>query len=471
MRGIIGYGTYVPFFRLDRAAIGAALGAGGGKGTRTVAGYDEDTTSMGVEAARTLIAASPTAANAGVLYFATSEPAYLDKTNATAIHAALGLDAGVFAADMMGSVRSGAGALRAGIDSREPAIVVLSDLRSGLPGSGDESGGGDGAAAFLCGESDDVIAELVGGASTTAEFLDRYRLPGDIASKVWEERFGEFAYLPLAKVALSEALKGAEIKPEDITHFIVTGMHGRANRSATAASGVKPESVTDDMTAVMGNAGAAHGAIMLADVLDRAKPNDIVALLLLADGATAMLFRVTDKIAKARPKATVRDQLAQGRPEPLAYATFLTWRNMLTREPPRRPDPDRPAAPPSLRSEPWKFGFMGSRCDSCGTRHLPPARVCVHCHAVDKMTLERLADLTATVASFTIDRLAFSPSPPVVAAVVDFDGGGRFLCEITDVDPNKVAIGDRVEMTFRRLYTAEGVHNYFWKARPVRRAS
>jgi uncharacterized OB-fold protein len=84
------------------------------------------------------------------------------------------------------------------------------------------------------------------------------------------------------------------------------------------------------------------------------------------------------------------------------------------------------------------------------------------------MLPERLADVPATVATFTVDRLAYSLSPPVVAAVVDFDGGGRFRCELTDVDPEAVAIGDRVEMTFRRLFTADGVHNYFWKARPVR---
>jgi len=79
-----------------------------------------------------------------------------------------------------------------------------------------------------------------------------------------------------------------------------------------------------------------------------------------------------------------------------------------------------------------------------------------------------MADVQATVATFTIDRLAYSLSPPVVAVVIDFDGGGRFQCELTDVDPSSVKIGDRVEMTFRRLFTAEGVHNYFWKARPIR---
>ena len=79
-----------------------------------------------------------------------------------------------------------------------------------------------------------------------------------------------------------------------------------------------------------------------------------------------------------------------------------------------------------------------------------------------------MADVTGTVATYTIDRLAFSPSPPVVAAVVDFDGGGRFSCELTDVDPADVVIGGRVEMTFRKLFTADGIHNYFWKARPIR---
>jgi len=52
--------------------------------------------------------------------------------------------------------------------------------------------------------------------------------------------------------------------------------------------------------------------------------------------------------------------------------------------------------------------------------------------------------------------------------VVDFDGGGRLPVELTDVDAADVHVGDRVEMVFRRLSTADGIHNYFWKARPRR---
>ena len=73
--------------------------------------------------------------------------------------------------------------------------------------------------------------------------------------------------------------------------------------------------------------------------------------------------------------------------------------------------------------------------------------------------------------TFTIDRMAYSPSPPIVFAVVDFDGGGRFPVELTDVDAGDVAIGDRVAMTFRRLFTADGIHDYFWKGRPIRSAT
>ena len=52
MRGITGWGTHLPYARLDRSAIKAVAGTGGGTGTRTVASYDEDTTTMGAEAAR-----------------------------------------------------------------------------------------------------------------------------------------------------------------------------------------------------------------------------------------------------------------------------------------------------------------------------------------------------------------------------------------------------------------------------------
>jgi hydroxymethylglutaryl-CoA synthase len=464
MRGIVSYGAYLPYWRLDRKAIAEALGVPAGNGTRAVASYDEDTTSLGVEAGRAALRGATVVPQA--LYFATSDPAYLDKTNATAIHAALDLPTSAFAVDIVGSVRSAVGAMRAARDARGPALAVLSDIRTGLPGGGDERDGGDGAAAFLF--ADDapdarVLAEPLGGASATAEFLDRWRLPGESASRVWEERFGEHAYVPLGEAALAEALKSVGVTAPAVTRLIVAGPHGRAVKRLAAAAGVKKEALGDDFTASIGNAGTAHAGLLFADTLDRAKSDDLIVVVSLADGADASVWRATG--VSHRPSGITAQVGGGGR---VSYPTFLTWRGFVKREPPRRPEPQAPEAPPARRAEAWKFAFTGSRCQACGARHLPPQRVCVKCHAVDKMTPDRLADTPATIATFTVDRLAFSPSPPMVVAVLDFEGGGRFQSEMTDVDPKAVKIGDRVTMTFRRLITAGGVHNYFWKAKPLR---
>jgi hydroxymethylglutaryl-CoA synthase len=74
MRGILGAAGYIPYRRLDRAEIGRFLGSAVGKGSRSVASHDEDTTTMGVEAARLALHSIPTAATPGALWFATATP-------------------------------------------------------------------------------------------------------------------------------------------------------------------------------------------------------------------------------------------------------------------------------------------------------------------------------------------------------------------------------------------------------------
>jgi hydroxymethylglutaryl-CoA synthase len=468
--GVVAAGAYIPERRLERAAISAALGTPPAPGTRAVASYDEDSTTLGVEAGRTALADIPSALRPRRLLFATAAPAYLEKTNATAIHAALGLDAAVGAYDVGGATRSGLGALRLAADASEPTLVVTSDVRTGLPGGSDERDGGDGAAALLLApDGPDDEARVLGWGTATLELLERWRLPGERAAHVWEERFGEHAYVPVAQAAFADACKTADVTADALTHVVVSGVHARAAGAVARSLGLRPDALVDDLTAVIGNTGTAHAALVLTSVLEKAAPGDRIAVLALADGADAVVFEATDAVGTRRAGRSVAAQVAAGRGG-LAYETFLTWRGMLEREAPRRPDPTAPAAPPSLRHEPWKFAFTGSACEECGERHLPPARVCARCASVDRMQPVAMADVPAVVATFTVDRLAYTPSPPLVAAVLDFEGGGRFRCELTDIVPEEVAIGDRVEMTFRRVSTAQSVHNYFWKGRPARRA-
>ena len=476
--GIATWGTYLPYWRLQRSAIASVLGSGGGRGTRTVASFDEDTTTLGVEAGRRALAVGPGAHAVQDLFLSTPDPGYLDKTSATTVHAALGLGRDCGAYDFAGSSRSAVGTLLQALGAADgpsgrgrTTLAVLADLRTGLAGSAEERDSGDGAAAFLC-APDGAVAMLVGRGAASDEFLDRWRVPGEADSHVWEERFGEELYVPMAREAFAAALKDAGLTEGDVDHAIVTGLHVRAVKAAAAGLGVRDGVLAPDLTASVGNLGAAHAAVALCDVLERADPGHVVAVVSLADGADALVLRTTEALVAAREARaaagvpSVAEQIAAGRDD-LSYASFLTWRGQLRREPPRRPDPERPGAPTVHRSEAWKYAFTASRCLVCGFRHMPPTRACLSCHAIDQMAPERLADVPGTVATFTIDHLAFSLSPPVVGVIVDFDGGGRYRCEITDVQASELAIGDRVSMTFRRVWTAQGVHNYFWKARPA----
>lgn len=477
MRGIVGAAGYIPFRRLSRSEIATVFSAGGGKGTRAVSGHDEDTTTMGVEAAR-LALRSYGGATPSALWFATTSPAYLDKTNATAVHRALRLPGDVPAYDFGGALRSGIGALSASLGSPGTVLVVAADQRDGLPTSADESAGGDGAAALVVGDGRSegpLLLEHLGGASATDEFVDRWRVPGERRDRLWEERFGETRYLELGLDVWGRACEGAGVAPESVSKVVVTGMHSRAVAALAKKLGIAEGALADDRSRDVGQTGCAHPMVVLASVLEdeaqgqrrgEVPAGRVVALIHLADGADALIFRTTSELARWQPTRSVNDQVAWGAPVP--YGKFLSWRGMLTLEPPRRPEPPRVSSTAAWRSEEWKYGFVGARDRSSGAVHLPPSRVSMKGGAFDDMEPVPMADSEGTIVTFTVDHMAYSPSPPIVFAVVDFVGGGRFPVELTDVDAGTLAVGDRVEMTFRRLFTADGIHDYFWKARPVR---
>src|SRR3954451_23684998 len=279
MRGIVGWGVHVPHRRLDRSTIPAVAGTGGGKGTRTDASYDEDTTTMAVAAGRAALSGVDEPVRG--LWLATTSPTYADKTNATTVHAALRLDRTTPAFDAAGSVRSAVGALFAAVAGRCGVLVVGSDMRVGRPGGPEESADADAAAAGLLGGGDaaPVLAEVVGVGSVTEEFLDRWRVPGDPASRVWEERFGETKYVPLGLEALKTALGQAGVEADTVDALVVAGLHERACAAVTKKSGVAPERVVDRLGASVGNPGAAQPLLLLASALERAQPGQTIGLL------------------------------------------------------------------------------------------------------------------------------------------------------------------------------------------------
>jgi hydroxymethylglutaryl-CoA synthase len=454
--GIESYSAYLPAPRLDLSDAARVIG-GRGRGARPVASYDEDTTTMAVEAARLALTGTPAV---GTLWFATSRPAYAEKSNATTVAVASGLDAGVAAYDVAGTLRGAAGALRAGLATGR-AAVVFSDIRYGLPGSVDEQGGADAAAAFVIGP--DPVAELVGSASVSSEFLDRWREPGQARTRTWEERFGVEEYVPLVERVVQDVLASADLTREQVDHVVVSIPHVRAG--AAIGRGWRPEQLAAADVAGLGFAGAADLALRLGAVLDASRPGQSILAVSAADGADAFLFRATARHAP-RERGGIADRMRTG--YTIGYGDFLNWRGLLPREPARRPDFRPPVPPASRRNVAWKFGFIAAQCADCGYRNMPPRRVCLRCSATEGFVPVSMVEVPGRVATFTDDWLSESIQLPAKVVAVDFDGGGRFECEMTDAVGRGFEIGDRVRPTFRLAGVgANGVRNYVWKVRPV----
>jgi hydroxymethylglutaryl-CoA synthase len=441
---LIAYATYLPRYRLAGGDVGLR------RGDRVVASYDEDSTTMAVAAAGRALEGHPLPVS---LYFATSSPAYADKTNATAIHAALGMPHASFATDLCGTGRSGFAAWRAA--AATGGLALTADVRVGRPGSADERLGGDGAAALLFGDGP-AIADVLATTSLTSEFLDRWRSPRSITGEQWEERFGADRYAALIRTAVDRTLD--ETGLAEVDHVVVAC----PNSAIVKRVGTLVKALKSTRTSPVGFSGVADAGITLAAVLDIAEPAETILVVSAFDGCDTILLRTTAQLPLARQSTPVSLQRAEG--IVVRHLTYLSWHGLVELEPPRRPEPDRPAAPPAARAEEWKFGFAGTRCRQCGFVHLPPVRVCRCCGTTDEMDAAPVATLQGTIVTHTVDYLAYSPSPPMIQAVLDVAGGGRCTIEVTDAEPERLRVGARVAFTFRRLFTAGGVHDYFWKS-------
>ena len=193
-KGIKSLGAYLPYHYLTRAALGAAWGGKGGKGEKSVADVDEDSVTMAVEAAMGCFRFTKRE-DVNALYFASTTGPYAEKCHAALIAVACDLkDENVFTSDIMTSTRAGTNALKSALDSvvanpGQSVLVTAADARNGYPKSAQETGFGDGAAAFIVGTGDDLIAEVDHFTSVSEEINDYWRNAGDKYTLHAEGRF------------------------------------------------------------------------------------------------------------------------------------------------------------------------------------------------------------------------------------------------------------------------------------------
>ncbi len=467
MVGITGVGAYVPLFRLGKETAGWKAA-----GEKPVANFDEDCITMAVAATMDCLNGGDKSTVDG-LYFATTTSPYSEKQAASIIAIASDLSESMLAVDYAHSLRSGTVAMKAAMDSvkagsARQALVVVADQRLGAPRSSIEANSGDAAGAVLLGDKN-VVAQLIDSLSLTQEILDVWRVSGETYHHTWEDRFAtEEGYSKAVAKVVADLLKKNNLAVKDISRLVLSAPDPRKHRDTARTLGFAPEQVQDPMFGSLGNTGCANAVMLLIAALDTAKVGDKMLVVNYGDGADAMLFEVTPQIEKMKQGRGLKGYINSKRLLP-SYEDYLSWRGIY--EPDagvRRPPQPGPSAAALHREQKEVLRLYGTKCNSCGTIQYPPQRVCTRCHAKDDMVSVRLANRKASLYTYSMDYIAGSKDVPLVISVINFDGGGRMLCSMTDRDINEVKVGMPLELSFRRLYTADGIHNYFWKAIPVR---
>lgn len=470
MVGIVSFGAYIPYHRLERKKIAQAFGERSATGEKAVANFDEDSLSIAANAALDCLAGW-NEKEVDVLCFATTTSPYREKQAAATMAAALDLKENVRAFEIGGSLRASSAGLLSAIDytatGTGKALVAAADCRLGAPQGESERLFGDGGAAFLIGRGEDVIARVTAIYSHTLEQIGIWRETDDRFVRIWEERFVQEIYRETVISCVKGILAESGLKPPDFSKIVIAGPAPRAQMSAAETLGFQKEQFQDPLIESVGMAGTAHGLMMLSAALEQAKPGDRILYVGFGEGGDAISFEITEAIERLPERRGIRGHLSP-KNNGLLYNQYLKWRGILPTEPARRPKTPKPSLPAMQRNYRQNLGLFGSKCLACGTPQFPKQRVCAQCRAKDKMADYRFYGKTAKVTTFTVDYLAASPAPPTVIAVVDFAGGGRMICEVTDCELSEMRIGMEVEMTFRRLYKAGGIHNYFWKAKPKR---
>jgi hydroxymethylglutaryl-CoA synthase len=481
MVGIVSYGAYIPWYRLSREELLRAWGGFAMPGERSVANYDEDSLTMAVEASIDCLADTDAVTVDGLIFATTTAP-YTEKQGSAIMALALDLRRDVRTADMTGSLRAGAAGISWAGDAIEAGslskvLVAASDCRLAGPSSMLEQMLGDGAAALLLGK-DDLIATIEGSHSVSDEFAGQWRASTDTLVRSWEDRMVlDEGYSSILPEAIAGLMNKCDLAPKDFTRLVLdlpTDVR-RQGRVATQA-GFDPAQLQDGASLFMsvGGTGVASGMMGLVVALEEAKPGDRILFACYGNGADAVVLRVTEGMAKLGPRRGMKNHLASKKIL-TNYEKYLKWRGLVTEGPSQGPGRGLTSLSALHRDSRTLIGFYGKKCLCCGTPQFfqggvgyPPIRVCIACQAKDQFEDYRFAGRKGVVFSFTEDNLIAAMDPPAGVAVVDFDGGGRAFLDLTDREPDKMEVGMKVEPTFRKLFFEQGIHNYFWKIRPIR---
>lgn len=339
--GVIGYGAYVPRYRLPATEV-ARVWAGGKSGglpikEKAVAGMDEDVITMSIEAARNaLLRARIDPQLLRAVWVGSESHPYAVKPSSTIVAEAIGASPNIQAGDWEFACKAGTEAMVAamglvGSCMGDYALAIGMDTAQGQPGDALEYTAGSGGAAYIIGPAEEALAEIEASYSFVTDTPDFWRRAEQKYPEHGQRFTGEPAYFKHVTTAGSTMLKEMGATAEDYTYAVFHQPNTKFPQRAAAMLGFREEQIRPGLLApVIGNTYAGAAIIGLSATLDIAKPGDRILVVSFGSGAGSDAFslRVTERIEERRDLAPkTADYIA--RRTQIDYATYVRFRGKV----------------------------------------------------------------------------------------------------------------------------------------------
>jgi len=338
--GIVGYGAYVPRYRLPASEV-ARIWMDGQGGLpikeKAVAGLDEDVATMSIEAARNAVKRAgiePTRIRA--VWVGSESHPYAVKPTSTIVAEAIGAVPNVQAADWQFACKAGTEAMVAAIGfvgsgMADYALAIGMDIAQGRPGDALEYTAGAGGAAYLLGPAEDSLAEIESVYSFVTDTPDFWRRANQKYPEHGQRFTGEPAYFKHITEAGQALMDATQTTAADYKYAIFHQPNTKFPQRAAAMLGFNKEQIaTGLLVPVIGNTYAGAAIIGLTAVLDIAEPGDRILMVSFGSGAGSDAFSitVTDAVLERRDKAPHTMDYITRRTQ-IDYATYARMRGKL----------------------------------------------------------------------------------------------------------------------------------------------
>lgn len=344
MVGIVGYGSYIPRYRIKVEEIAKVWGADAENYKeglmlveKSVPAPDQDVITMSVEAGRHAVRrANINPSEIGAIYIGSESHPYAVKPSGTIVAEALGATPNIHCADFEFACKAGteamfvcSGLVAAG--KIKYGLAIGADTSQGAPGDALEYSASAGAAAYIFG-SEKVAVELEDSCSFMTDTPDFWRREGAHYPSHGGRFTGEPAYFHHTLEAAQRMMAKAKKKPADFQYAVFHQPNGKFPMLAAQKLGFAKEQWDEGrLTPRLGNTYSGASPIGLTAILDKAKPGDLILMVSFGSGAgsDAFIWRVTEHIREIQNKAPkTKDQLDLNK-QYVDYATYVKFRGKI----------------------------------------------------------------------------------------------------------------------------------------------